>query len=871
MIRKGKKGLCILLAGLLTLSAGNFPVYAQKTGTEATEAQQPIQAGMPNPESPDIDVVGAANEETDPANFETRGSDNALVISRYNGSASVIDLTKIFAGKTIVSIEYSAFHSNHTLQKIVIPASVTSIGETAFYHCLSLTEVLFETGESALASLGDRAFEWCSKLGSIEIPGSVTTLGTEVFLGCEQLTKVSFKENSSLNTISEGAFSACKELQKIEIPDSVTAIRENAFSECNNLTTITFGSGNPSLITIGNSAFTSCSSLMEIELPSTLKSIGDMAFQNTALTSIELPDSLTQIGEMTFENCKSLTSVLSGENSSLRTIGESAFGNCLALSSISFPMTLTQLGDYAFYLCDNLSVISFANPNTIIGENAFLPVDKKIFYGEPGGSVEAYAQENNIRFNRFMENLVLETMPDKTEYLYEETFNTAGMALRAEYVSDTAPKSEILNAAAIEKNAVITGFDNLHPGKQKITVSYGGKTVSFEVFVYYNMQNVTVSSDNRDVVYTGKPIQPEFRLQSYESEVTLSEGSDYELSWGDNYTDAGEVTVTFIGTGSYKGSVTSSYTIHPKSLSDNDIHVTVLDMEYTGAQLKPEPIVTYGNTLVDPKYYTLAYGTNTEVGIGSVNIIGQKNFSGSIQTSFSIKPKDIGKLTIKEIADQYYTGYEIEPSVRVEIDAYTPLVQGQDYILKYHDNTAIGTGYVLIEGIGKYTGSVERTFKIIARPNNNNNNNPAPSQNILQKGAIYTVGAYRYKVTNASEVEFYGVTNSKIKKITIPDTVTIQGQKMNVASIAKNAVYGKKKLTKVTIGKNVKKIGASAFAYCTKLAAIQIKSTKLKSVGKSAFNGIKVNAKIKVPAKKLAAYKKKLKGKGQSKRVKITK
>lgn len=823
MIRKGKKGLCILLAGLLTLSAGNFPVYAQKTGTEATEAQQPIQAGMPNPESPDIDVVGAANEETDPANFETRGSDNALVISRYNGSASVIDLTKIFAGKTIVSIEYSAFNSNYTLQKIIIPASVASIGTSAFYNCTSLTEVLFEAGESALASLGERAFAYCNNLGSIEIPGGVTALGAGAFFGCENLTKV------------------------------------------------TFGSGNPSLLTIGDSAFSNCGSLMEIELPSTLKSIGDFAFQETALTSIALPDSLTQIGKSTFLECRSLTSVSIGENSALRTIGENAFGTCVALPSISFPMSLTQIGRVVFYQCNSLRTVSFANPNTIIGENAFPSEEQKlVFYGEPGGSVEAYAQENNIRFNRFMENLVLETMPDKTEYLYGETFNTAGMALQAEYVSDTAPKSEILNAAAIEKNAVITGFDNLHPGKQKITVSYGGKTVSFEVFVYYNMENVTITSDS-DVVYTGKPIQPKFRLQSYESDVTLSEGSDYELSWGDNYTDAGEVTVTFIGTGSYKGSVTSSYTIHPKSLSDNDIHVTVLDMEYTGTQLKPEPIVTYGNTLVDPKYYTLAYGTNTEVGIGSVNIIGQKNFSGSIQTSFSIKPKDIGKLTIKEIADQYYTGYEIEPSVRVEIDAYTPLVQGQDYILKYHDNTAIGTGYVLIEGIGKYTGSVERTFKITARPNNNNNNNPAPSQNVLQKGAIYTVGAYRYKVTSASEVEFYGVKNSKIKKITIPDTVTIQGQKMNVASIAKNAVYGKKKLTKVTIGKNVKKIGASAFAYCTKLATIQIKSTKLKSVGKSAFNGIKVNAKIKVPAKKLAAYKKKLKGKGQSKRVKITK
>ncbi len=73
------------------------------------------------------------------------------------------------------------------------------------------------------------------------------------------------------------------------------------------------------------------------------------------------------------------------------------------------------------------------------------------------------------------------------------------------------------------------------------------------------------------------------------------------------------------------------------------------------------------------------------------------------------------------------------------------------------------------------------------------------------------------------------------------------------------------------MNKNITSIGENAFIGCKKLKTIIIKSTKLKSVGKNAFKGIKSKANIKVPSSKLKDYKKRLKGKGQGKRVKITK
>lgn len=138
-------------------------------------------------------------------------------------------------------------------------------------------------------------------------------------------------------------------------------------------------------------------------------------------------------------------------------------------------------------------------------------------------------------------------------------------------------------------------------------------------------------------------------------------------------------------------------------------------------------------------------------------------------------------------------------------------------------------------------------------------------------GTVYTVGAYRYKITGADEVEFAGLKSSKTKKVKIEGTVKIGGRAFRVTAVANKALRNKKNVTSITLGANVKKIGTSAFEGCKKLKTITVKSSKLKSIGKKAFQGIKSTAKIKVPKKKLSSYKKLLKKAGIGKGVTITK
>lgn len=145
------------------------------------------------------------------------------------------------------------------------------------------------------------------------------------------------------------------------------------------------------------------------------------------------------------------------------------------------------------------------------------------------------------------------------------------------------------------------------------------------------------------------------------------------------------------------------------------------------------------------------------------------------------------------------------------------------------------------------------------------------------------VGNLLYRVTkspnlkNASKrmgaVTVVKVSTKSVKKVVIPSSVRLGAYDYQVTAISAKAFAGCKKLKKVTIGVNVKNIGKQAFKNCKKLKTVTIKTQKLtkSSVGARAFQGIYKKAVIKVPKKKLKAYKKILRKKGVGKKAKIKK
>ena len=193
---------------------------------------------------------------------------NGTVLVKYRGEAANVTIP---AGVT--SIGDSAFEGCTSLTSITIPSSVTSIGAAAFAYCWSLTGI---TIPSSVTSIGDQAFEGCRSLTSITIPSSVTVIEVRAFYGCSSLTSVTI--SSGVRTIGDYAFYECKSLASITIPSSVISIGVYAFLRCSSLSSVTIPS---SVTSIGINAFAVCTSLASVTV-SRKTTIGEGAFPSAA-------------------------------------------------------------------------------------------------------------------------------------------------------------------------------------------------------------------------------------------------------------------------------------------------------------------------------------------------------------------------------------------------------------------------------------------------------------------------------------------------------------------------------------------------------------------------------------------------------------
>ena len=274
-----------------------------------------------------------------------------------------------------------------TISSLIIPNSITSIGNSAFRDISTLISVLLP---NYLVSIGDYAFRGTG-ITSITIPNSVTSIGKCAF--STVLTSVTFKEGSKLTSIGDLAFMFCESLTSITIPNSVISIGDQAFRYCTSLTSITIPS---SVTSIGMHAFDRCESLTSITIPSSVTSIGDQAFNYcTSLESIKvdsdntvyedrnsnaiirklnntllvgcknttIPDSVTSIGGYAFYGCTGLTSITIP--SSVTSIEDMAFIYCTSLTSITIPSSVTSIGDQAFNYCTSLESIKVDSNNTV--------------------------------------------------------------------------------------------------------------------------------------------------------------------------------------------------------------------------------------------------------------------------------------------------------------------------------------------------------------------------------------------------------------------------------------------------------------------------------------------------------------------------
>lgn len=195
------------------------------------------------------------------------------------------------------------------IKSIVVGEGVTTIGNSAFEGCSKVTSVSLP---KTLTRIGGYAFDHCSSLKELSIPDGVTSIGGYAFSCC---TFESIKLPSGLKSLGVGAFAYCAHLKEISIPNGVKSLEVETFQYCTSLENVELPNG---MTSIGGSAFTGCK----------------------AITSIVIPDSVTSIGEYAFEYCLALKEI--HLPASLRTVHVTSFFNCGALESIYYGGSLRQ-------------------------------------------------------------------------------------------------------------------------------------------------------------------------------------------------------------------------------------------------------------------------------------------------------------------------------------------------------------------------------------------------------------------------------------------------------------------------------------------------------------------------------------------------
>ena len=300
-------------------------------------------------------VCNALVGETAGVVYDVSSDGTYAEVVGYEGTATRVRIAETYQDLPVKNIYDNAFREKN-ITSVVIPDSVTTIGERAFYECDSLTSV--EIGDN-VTTIGESAFQRCYSLTSVVIPDNVTTIGTSAFSGCNSLTSVEIPD--SVTTIGNYAFQYCNSLTSVVIPDNVTTIGNYAFSNCSSLAYNVYGNcrylgneSNPYFALIE----TTTKNLSTYTIHENTKLIADSAFQDCErMNSITIPNSVTSIGNYAFQYCDSLTSVDIGDN--VTTIGYSAFQYCNSLTSVEIPDGVTTIGAWAFEYCLSLTSITF--------------------------------------------------------------------------------------------------------------------------------------------------------------------------------------------------------------------------------------------------------------------------------------------------------------------------------------------------------------------------------------------------------------------------------------------------------------------------------------------------------------------------------
>ncbi len=620
----------------------------------------------------------------------------------------------------VTSIGREAFAYCDSLTSIVIPDSVTSIGDDAL-NCSSLARIDVASGNpyyasengvlfnkdktelmqypirkpdteyripNSVTSIGDGALQNCSSLTSIHIPDSVTSIGDGALQNCSSLTSIVIPD--SVTSIGDDAFSYCDSLTSVTIGNGITSIGYEMFDGCTSLASVTIGNG---ITSIGYEMFAGCTSLTSIHIPDSVTSIGGYAFDDcSSLTSINIPDSVTSIGNSAFSSCHALTSIHIPD--SMTSIGGNAFAYCSHLKSISLPASLQKIEYDTFLDCVSLTEVTIPNGVTEIESNAFLGCESLRKITIPGSvqtvgeyafqgcaALESIVLENGVKI---VEDYAFSMCPALIEVVLPDSLTTLGEHV---FWQDTALTQLTVPAGVVEMGNNIavecTALENIH-------VAAGNTAFQSEDGVLFNKAKTTLlcfPAGKTNSMYSVPDGVKEIAPNAFSYNSTLS-----EIRIGDS--------VTMIGDGAFQCCTSLETIAVPDSV------VTLGANAFYGCSALKT--ATLGNSISE-----IAYGlfkgcaslTNIVIP-DSATAIGDDAFHAcAALTSITVGSG------VLEIGDAFYNPYNNDnaPISEIQVSGANPAYCSVDGVLYTKDMTEL-VYYPIAKASASYTLPAAVTF-----------------------------------------------------------------------------------------------------------------------------------------------------------------
>ena len=742
----------------------------------------------------------------------------------------------------VVSILNGAFANNLNIRELTVTSGIKTIHSNSFYRALNLSQVNIPI--SGLVAIGEAAFQE-TRLNEFILPKSVKSIGNYAFSFMQSIETFTISEDSVLETLGDGVFQWSSNIRRIFIPELVSGITVNPLRGVHQLEEIVVSSNNPSLFTQSGILFERHGDVLHIVAYAS-------RYNNQTLV---IPNTVSVIGQDAIRDAWMLESILFEAESQLVELKSHAIIGT-NIRSIRLPGSLTSIGEYGLAWNWNLQALYIDSGVTSVGRNA-------VFAGNNGMEIfikeESQVATWDSDWNPDNKTVIFGEVTEIQEGLFKyritpEAVILVGAADGASYPNELIiPSSIMVNGVA--RNVTVIGASILGPQSNVSSLIISSTIERINAGAFrdaYQLQKVEFdqSTSNSVLNLIGNAAFRNVGIQSITIPASVIEINDeafaasYQLS-SVNFENGSQLEKIGSHAFSWLWQLTS-FTIpsqvnfiSPKALTGNG-NLASIDVE-NNPYFSSSSGVLFNNTGTRLIAYPTGNQNPAYTVPESVVVIEESAFEGAR----FLQSLTFAGNNLTQIGRQAFSNSSIRTLTLPD-----GVLEIRDYAFSWNYNLVIVSipdsveylGYDLFNGTNDSLIVFVEAETIPATWGQywNQNNRKVILNSYVQ---AHSEGGIEYIISN-DEAMVFGVSHgTNNTQISIPSTVTYEGNIIPVTSIASSAFSYNRYLQSITIPGSVELIGASAFSNNYHLTSVTFsENSGLIEIGKRAFENTSITS-----------------------------